>query len=79
MITEKDIIDAWLYWYKSGLKPPPIKDIEEFKHEIRSMHVEFKHIDKSIFWLAVIYISKNTKRWPTVFVIQSEINSYLVA
>lgn len=73
MITEKDVIDAWLYWYKVGLRPPAVENIAEFKRNVKAMHRHFAKTDPTVFQVAIIAAGKGSRRWPTMLDIEHAI------
>ncbi len=70
MITEKDVIDAWLYWRKIGLIPPAVKSKAEFINHVKVMHKHFAKTAKHVFKVAVIAAGKGNHRWPTMLDIE---------
>lgn len=70
MITEKDVIDAWLYWSQIGLIPPAVKSKAEFINHVKVMHKHFAKTARHVFQVAVIAAGKGNHRWPTMLDIE---------
>ncbi len=75
MITEKDMINAWVHWKKVGLMPPDVKDIKEFKASVRTMYTHFKNTNLSVFQAAVLIAGKGHYRWPTILDVELAIEA----
>lgn len=73
MITEMDVLEAWIYWHKKGLIPPDVDDLNDFKKKIHAMYCNLKNENLYRFKEAVVIVGQNVKRWPTIFDIQTAI------
>ena len=60
MLTERDILNAWLCWGKAGRVPPPAADAGELRTKVRHMLARFLYADRNLFLAA----AKSTD-WPT--------------
>ena len=72
MITEMDVLEAWKYWRKKGLMPPPAKDVKDLRRQVIQMYTAIKHLNRQRFKEAIPILSSG-RRWPTVYDITSAI------
>lgn len=52
MLTERDILNAWLCWGKAGRVPPPAADAGELRTKVRHMLARFLYADRNLFLAA---------------------------
>lgn len=66
MLTERDILNAWLCWGKAGRVPPPAADAGELRAKVRHMLARFLYADRNLFLAAakMLAAAKSTD-WPT--------------
>lgn len=66
MLTERDILNAWLCWGKAGRVPPPAADAGELRTKVRHMLARFLYADRNLFLAAakMLAAAKSTD-WPT--------------
>ena len=60
MLTERDVLQAWVCWGKAGRVPPPAADAGELRAKVRHMRARFINADRKLFLAA----AKSTD-WPT--------------
>ena len=67
MLTELDVLNAWVTWHKAGRIPPHANSVNDLKHMVRNMRSAFIDYDRSLFMRAVQAIAKgNKKTRPTI-------------
>lgn len=67
MLTERDVLSAWLAWHKAGRKPPMAADADDLKRMVRNMRSAFIDYDRRLFIRAAQTLAKtNNKSWPTL-------------
>lgn len=66
MLTERDVLQAWVCWGKAGRIPPPAADEEELQAKVRHMRARFINADRKLFLAAakMLAAAKSTD-WPT--------------
>ena len=65
-LTMRDVLRAWVFWYKAGMIPPWCNNEKELKAHVQRMYHRFYSVDRKIFWAAVRAIAESKhKSWPT--------------
>ncbi len=66
MLTEMDVLNAWLAWHKAGRIPPHAASVNDLRRMVRNMRSAFIDYDRKLFIPAAQMLAQvKTKNWPT--------------
>lgn len=66
MLTETDVLNAWLLWHRAGRIPPHAASVSDLKRMVRNMRSAFIDCDRKLFIPAARMLAQvKTKNWPT--------------
>lgn len=74
MLTERDVLQAWVCWGKAGRVPPPAADVNELQAKVRHMQARFLYADRKLFLAAAKMLAAvRSMDWPTTQQIETAI------
>lgn len=74
MLTERDVLQAWVCWGKAGRVPPPAADVKELQAKVRHMQARFLYADRKLFLAAAKMLAAvRSIDWPTTQQIETAI------